>query len=366
MGITIATCSCNKSEPVKYYSPNNLIVDSFTVSGFASGFQDLVQFSYLDDTTFYTLNEATQRLFLFHNSKSNPKLFRLRKIILLLLQPGDLTRVFQGKETGNQIRFYFGDIDKHEIKVIDEKGMLVSEHKMTHTFPYLKDSYNLLGYANQPLLLIGDTLIGGLINTGYSLAMLYKESIFNEFLYTKDTLRFLKSFGKFQGTNEYMFPNPNSCLLDNRIWLVFPFSDTLYQYNVKTGAEFKIPIHNNDFTQPAKLSWDKSGKSFAKLNQYAAHNFSYMGMEINQRDDHIVLFYNKPMIQKDKNKLLDPMASPLYAVVLDKKGTILKYYSFGSKNYSLSFFAVPDGIAIPKFSNHLFDAKTIHFDVFNF
>lgn len=270
--------------------------------------------------------------------------------------------VFFFTKIGNE--YYITD-SKNNWTIVNEITKKQLELKRTAELPFIGNNYRL-GYNRLCHLLKVDNKLYCQYSIGLSDSTI-DENIIASFIPNKVTIDSIQTYLlKPKAIFNYLEKQQMYATNCNKIVVVFPCFDTIYNFNTRTGLVNKIVIGNKKFKLPAKAFLNPIDSNyFSDLSKYGFDNFNYLGIQFNPSTKHFVLYFTEPVSEiKDRN-LLDT-DQPLQAVILNEDFKILEYVKFKTVyEIPYTFIVHPSkGIAIPLMKDKNTNVKTFYY--FNF
>lgn len=331
-------------------------VDSFQIEKLISSQQEVTSLNLLNDSTLIGFDHFNQLNIYIKNGST----FRFKRSEFMppeRTNPGFLSVAENGFLLFSDKKVYRYNPDYR----------LQDSSKFTAVIKYLKGDYFPACSNFLPLLHFGDTLLSYYANNNPNDFLTnFKEDSFMEFT-LRETIDSIKTYSPKPKDLEYYDVNFFSfhTAINNSIYKLYNGIDTLYCHNRHSHKDEKIPIRNKDYVLPER-SVLKNAFDFQYLTKREISSFSYCGMFHNSVNDHIVLFYNSPVDQKDK-KNPTPKDQKLKAVVLDKNLSIINYFVFEKEFMpTMTFFQYANkGLAMPLNNEDPTNEKT-RFYIYNF
>jgi len=356
--LTVLLFGCQEKSDNEIVIAETLAVDSFEI-GNVQSLSEFLTLHQLNSSTFRSMNMQTRELNYY--VKAN-KVFELKSSMQILPK--------------EYLPCFFRDRD-NICYTIDDEGTIykyagdfsiLDTIDLTYTLPFLGKHYTFLSYNSEPLIKLGDTIIGSIGYKGVENYFIwFKEPAMMEFILKGDSMKNVQCYlSKPQSIKNAMYPWPSYCYVDRTIVLLYPNIDTLYTYNRNTKQENKIHISNPDFKTPTIYN-TKNFMDFSYNAKYELANFRYEAVYFNELTKHYILIYKLPAENKDKNKLSSYNDQHRYVLVLDNQfNTISRVrferHYFEPANY---FFIAEKGLAMPVFRNKTDYVNTKYY-IYNF
>lgn len=232
--------------------------------------------------------------------------------------------------------------------------------------PSLVEPYCFFSFPNSPVQVTDSSLImrisatNSLIDYTHILSekslcrLLFKsDSIYRvEYLYTKPA----SLINQFETHAVY-------CQKNNKLLLVYPCIDSIYQYDIVDKQYTTIPIHNPYYKASEKYDYKKAIES-GYTTKISLHNFCYTGIFYNPATRHYVLYYYAPVDKAIKVPTHDDQK--MQAIVLDERFAYVKTVCFNNKYREPASYLIMDkGIAMPVFSKKYENEKNYVFHIYD-
>jgi hypothetical protein len=363
--IIFFTSSCSH-ERKKYQAAEDFILDSFQIDGITTS-DEILYLNYMDDTTLYSLDRVGNAAYLYtkggksnyHRTKSKDlNNYSNLGVVSFQFNPAKKT-------------FIYADGVSKTFEILDTGFNTLFKSQIHHKLSGLGSRYMFNSTNSAPIMLSGDTILISKchMNPADYATYISSEHPISKIALAKDSFVYCGEVASFPSQlSQYYNASSLYCKNGNEIALMYPCLDTIYTYDLKNNKPKKVPIHNQDFRQPASFDFSQM-RNVKYLNEYNIYNFMYLGIVFNPKTRHHVLFYKCAAKANSDNQSAVPSFSdePMRALVMDDKFTLLHYFTFEKKYFIASFFVMPDqGIAVPKYSNTISDDKKIVFSIFNF
>lgn len=258
-------------------------------------------------------------------------------------------------------------LQEKTIYIYNLECQLMDSTNICASLPVLKDKFFVSCCNFLPFLEFGDTIV-----CYYSAAdpndffKTYEEPAFMQLTPEKGkvkvkTLLKKPSQLKFYEVNPYLF----HCAVNRMLYKMYNGLDTIYSYNLLTGAEGAVSIGNKDYSLPERADLNKMFDP-TYSHKRALASFAYCGFFHNPATGHFVLFYSGPVrARPGKNPISDDIV--IKALVLDSDLRVLRYLDFQERYFPpLTYIQWPGkGLAMPIYTNDLNHAP-IRYHVYNF
>jgi hypothetical protein len=336
-------------------------VDSFTVSGIDVGLQ-VQHVQYFDDSLLYSYDKINSRMVYFKKESAHSyKALKAKSVN---------TAAWSSHFSGDHKLNYFID-EKNRLSVYDSLcNNLLYKKQLSHHFKYLENAFTFYAANNAPIIMRHDTLISTVAHSVMeSYSSWFKESSFSEFIVTKDSVRFLRSYiHKPKNLHRFRFPFETYCFHKNTLYMLYPPMDTLYTFNRNTNREVRIPIHNPEYTMPTQFDNNKvwGAEAGSYQTKYSMKNFQYASVFYNEGTRHFILFYYAAISEAVNTKNVTPKDQKLKALILNENMEKVACYYFTKPFVTpVSFFIIPGkGLAMPVYKGD--DAyETTTFYIYN-
>lgn len=319
-------------------------VDSFTVSGIRVG-QQVQHVQCFNDSLLYSYDKINSDMVYFQ--KTDAHSYQALKV-----KPVN-TVAWSSHFSDDHKLNYFIDEENH-ISVYDSLcNHLLYQKQLSHHFKYLEDAFTFYAANNAPIIMRHDTLISTVAHSATeSYNSWFKEASFSEFIVTKDSVRFLRSYiHKPKNLQRFRFPFETYCYHNNTLYMLYPPMDTLYTFNRNTNLESRIAIHNSEYTVPSTFDnhnvWGAEAGSYQ--TKYSMQNFQYASLFYNEGTRHFILFYYAAIPAVISRKKATPKDQKLKALILNENLEKVACYYFSRRFVTpVSYFIIPGkGLAMP-------------------
>lgn len=352
--LLLAGCSAPKSPVVSLSSAD--AIDSLLLENLNST-HDFFNLTQVGDSTMIAFSDESNEISTYHKT---PKGY-----------------IFASKKgIAYPARFiaFFIDSVQHKSNIIsmDQDWYRLDAHNepklVTHIkldLPFLKASYCFFSFPNCPVLFTDSSLIMRISATNptdYVHAL--SEKVLAYIAYKGDSIQHVAYlYTKPKSLIDQFEVFPSYCKKDNKLLLIYPCIDSIYQYDLLSKQYTTIPIHNPYYKVPEKYDYTRCRES-EYATKMKLHNFCYNGIFYNPATQHYVLYYHAPVDPAIKVPTFDDQERR--AIVLDEKFGYVKTVLFNNKyREPASYLIMKKGIAMPVFSKKYENEKNYLFHIYD-
>lgn len=316
--------SCKPKNPV--YIAENCIYDSIVIDSITDA-SELLNMTVLDSHTIISFNRNGN--WLYYYKKKNDHFFLDSSINLA---PGNF--FIEACFIDNQYLFLV-DRGKKEnfMYYLKEKKLILLPPQAP--FPHLGENYIIAASKYLPIYFINE-------NTNSFLAGIYpklpkyrnkyynEKHIHNFIINNKHTEAIQHYFNK-QSISQGLQISGSYKLISNKLYVLFPYSDSLYVYDLESKEYSTLSINNIEFEKSEQ--WDIADfTNQKKTTEYKLNNFEYILLTQDYlHTDNFLLFYQTPVEKKaDANPTFDDQKLKL---LVWKTNEEKKYYIFNERYY---------------------------------
>lgn len=333
--------------------------DSFSIDRTTFGRRELSNLLWMNDSTLFSFDSFDD---LYFYRKHGP-VFSYSANVKLLPENHSVGSVSLSKDGRKLYR-----LRKKTIYTYSLDGQLKDSITINASLPVLKEEF-FVGCCNfLPFLQFGDTLVAYYSHSDANdLFKTYEEDAFLQLIPQKNGTVTTKTLLKKPSELEFyeVLPYLFHCAVNRTLYKMYNGLDTVYSYNLSTGAEGAVSIGNRDYRLPERADLNKLFEPAYSAKRSLA-NFAYCGFFHNPVTGHFVLFYSCPVLAKPgKNPTSEDVV--IKALVLNTDLSILRYLDFQERYFPpLSYIHWPGkGLAMPVYTKDPTNAP-IRYHIYNF
>lgn len=360
MYFALTSCGFQKNDSIAIILDKSKAIDSFSISKLNTSERELSHLSFLNDTTLISFDNFDNLC--IYTKKDNQFSYHHP----VALQPFSDSPRFFYVDTIRKLSYTFKD---RTIYTYNSAITLIDSMTLNLSVGGLKTNYFLSATSFLPFIKKDEyTFICNYSHADVNdFFKTYNEPALIEFSLTDTSIPNAKTYFRKPTQLKYYDVSFLSSHVNvgNTIYKLYSGFDTLYSYQLNTGKEATIPIHNKDYTLPEKSDL-KRLFDYGYRTKHTLASFTYNGMFYNPASKNLMLFYKTPVAQStDKNPTSKDQK--LKAIVLNSAFKVISYIEFKDSYYNEAHFFIykNKGIAMPLENEDPLHEKTT-FYIYNF